>query len=52
MYSAVHGFWSMELAEPLTAPLGCSEVARGGFLFAWNFSVTTSTALTVGVEED
>jgi len=47
MYSAVHGFWSVELAEPVTEPTGCGKVARGGCLFVWNLSVTTSTVLTV-----
>ena len=46
MYSAVHGFWSVELTEPVTEPTGCGEVARGGCLFACNFSVTKSTVLT------
>jgi hypothetical protein len=52
MYSAVHDFWRVELAEPVIEPTGRGEVARGGFLFAWNFSVTKSTALTAGGEED
>lgn len=30
MYSAVHGFWSVELAEPVTEPTGCGEVAMVG----------------------
>jgi hypothetical protein len=34
MYSAVHGFWSVEeLADPVTEPTGCGEVARGGCYF-------------------
>jgi hypothetical protein len=41
-------FWPAEnLAELADAPTGCSKVARGGFLFAWNFRVARSTALTV-----
>jgi len=26
-------------------PIGCGELARGRFLFAWNFSVTSSPLL-------
>jgi hypothetical protein len=26
-------------------PTGCGELARGGFLFAWYFSVTSSPVL-------
>jgi hypothetical protein len=33
----------VELADGST---GCVEVARGGCLFAWNFSVTRSTVPT------
>ena len=29
-----------ESAELVDGPIGCGEVARGGCLFAWNFSVT------------
>ena len=40
-------FWSAgDLAELADGPTGCGEVARGGCLFAWNFSVTRSTVLT------
>ena len=47
MYSAVHGFWPVEdLAELAGGPTGCCEMAKGGCLFAWNFSVTRSTVLT------
>jgi hypothetical protein len=45
MYSAVPGFWSVQLAEPVTDPTGCGEVARGGGLFVRNFNVTKSTVL-------
>jgi hypothetical protein len=27
-------------------PTGCGELVRGGFLFAWNYSVTRSPVLT------
>jgi hypothetical protein len=47
-YSAVHGFRPVEdLAELLDGPTGCGEVAKGGCLCAWNFSVTWSAVLTV-----
>jgi len=46
MYSAVHGFWSVELSELVTEPTGCGKVVRGGFLFVWNFCGTKSTVLT------
>ena len=36
-----------ELAEPADGPAECSEVARGGCVFAWSFSVTRSAELTV-----
>jgi hypothetical protein len=36
----VHGFRPVEkLAELAAGPTGCFEEARGGCLFAWNFSV-------------
>ena len=35
-----------DLAELADEPTGFGEVARGGCLFAWNFSVTRSTVLT------
>jgi len=41
--------WRTELAE---GPTVCSEVAMGGCSFAWNFSVTRSTVLTVAEEEN
>jgi len=45
-YSAAYSFWPLEgLAELADSPIGCGEVARGGCLFAWNFSVR-STVLT------
>ena len=37
-YSAVHGFWPVELAKLADGPTGCDEVATGWCLFAWNFS--------------
>jgi len=36
-----------DLAELADGPIGCSEVAKGGYLFAWNFCVTRSAVLTV-----
>jgi hypothetical protein len=46
-YSTVHGFWPVEvLAELADGPTGCGEVARGGCLFAWNFSVIRTAVLT------
>jgi hypothetical protein len=50
----VHGLWPVEeLAELAGGPTECGEVARVGCLnhksqclFAWNFSVTRSAALT------
>jgi len=44
-YSAMHRFWSVELAELADGPAGCDEVATGWCLFAWNFSVTRSTVV-------
>jgi hypothetical protein len=47
VYGAVRGFWQVEdSAELADGPAGCGEVARGGCLFVWNFSVTRSTVLT------
>jgi hypothetical protein len=37
-----------ELAELAEGPTVCREVARGGCLLAWNFSVTRLTVLTQG----
>jgi len=45
MYSAEHGFWSVELVDGRT---GCGEVTMGGCLFACKFIVTRSTVLTEG----
>ena len=46
IYSAVRGFWpAEELAVLADGPTGCGEVARGGCLFAWNFSVSRLTVL-------
>jgi hypothetical protein len=40
-------FWLVEdLAELVDGPTGSVEVARGGCLFAWNFTVARSTVLT------
>ena len=37
----MHGFWSVEeTADLADGPTRAGEVARGGCLFAWNFSVT------------
>ena len=45
-YSVVLAFWPLEELDELAAvPTGCGEVARGGCLFAWNFSVTRSFVL-------
>ena len=47
VYSAAHGFWpEEELAELADGPTGRGKMARGGCLFAWNFSVTRSTVVT------
>ena len=35
-----------EIAELADGPTGCDQLARGGCLFACNFSVTRSTVLT------
>jgi len=46
-YSAVRGFWpTEELAELANGLTVYGEVARGGCLFPWNFSVSRSTVLT------
>ena len=46
-YSAVRGIWPLEeWAELAAGPTGCGEVARGGCLFPWNFSVTRWRVLT------
>jgi len=46
-YIAVHGFWPVEMLVELTdGPTECGGVARGGCLFAWNFSVTRSAVFT------
>jgi hypothetical protein len=42
----VHDFCpARELAELVNEHTACGEVAKGGCLFAWNFSVTRSTVL-------
>jgi hypothetical protein len=47
MYSTLLHFWPVvELAELVDSPAECVDVRRGGCLFAWNFSVTSSTVLT------
>jgi len=45
-YSAVSGFWSVQLAELADGPTGCGNVERSGCSLVWNFSATKSTALT------
>ena len=43
----MHGFWPLEdLALFGNGPSECSEMARGGCSYAWNFSVTQSPVLT------
>jgi hypothetical protein len=44
-YSAVHGFWPVDLGELADGPTRCCEMATGWCLFACNFSVTRSTVL-------
>jgi hypothetical protein len=45
-YGTLLPFWQVEeLAELVCGHTGCVEVARGGCLFAWNFSMTRSTVL-------
>ena len=44
--SAMHGFGPVVLAELADGPTGCGEVARGGCIFACNFSVKRTTVLT------
>jgi len=47
LYSTLLRFWPVEeLAELADGSTGCGEVARGGCLFGWNFSVTRSAVLT------
>ena len=46
VYSAVHAFWPAgELTELADGPTERDQMARGGCLFAPNFSVTRSTVL-------
>jgi hypothetical protein len=46
-YSTLLHFWLVEdLTELADGPTRCGEVAWGGSLFAWKFSVTRSTAFT------
>ena len=46
MYSTWFHFWPVEeLAQLADGPTGRGEMARGGCLFAWNFSVTRSVVL-------
>ena len=52
MYSAVHGFWPVELEKLAGGPTGCGEEASGCCLLAWNFSVTRPTVLTEGGMKD
>ena len=43
----MHGLWQgEELAELADGPTACGEVARGGCLLGWNFSMTRATVLT------
>jgi len=52
-YSTVHGFWPVEvLAELADGPTGCGEVAMGGCIFVWNFSVTRTAILTEAEKRD
>jgi hypothetical protein len=52
MYSTLLLLWPVEeLAGLADEPSGIGEVARGGCLFAWNFSVTRSTVLNEGREK-
>jgi len=51
-YSAMHGFWPVELAELADGPTGCDEVATDWCLFAWNFSVTRSTVFREVTKHD
>ena len=45
-YSTLLRFWPVkDFAELANWPTGSREVARGGCLFAWNFSVTRATVL-------
>ena len=45
-YSTLFRFWSVDNSAILAVGLiGCGEVAMGGCLFAWNFSLTNSIAL-------
>jgi hypothetical protein len=46
-YSAVQGFGPVALAELPDGATGCGEVARGGCIFACNFSATKTPLLTV-----
>ena len=47
------GFWPVEVIAQLADwPTGSQEVARGGCLFAWNFSVTRSTLLMEADKKD
>ena len=49
----MHGFWPEEkLAKMADGPARCGEVARGGCLFAWNFSVAMLTVFTGAERED
>jgi hypothetical protein len=49
LYSTLLRFWPVEeLAEMADGLTVFVEVARGGCLFAWYFSVTRSDVLTVG----
>ena len=46
-HSMLLRFWPVEdIADLVDGPTGCGDVARGGGLFAWNFTVTRSTVLS------
>jgi hypothetical protein len=45
LYSTLRHFWLVEIVELEDMGTGCCEMARGGCLFAWNFSVTRSAVL-------
>jgi len=47
VYSTVIGFWPVEeVAQLADGPTGCGQMARGGCLFACNFSATRTSVLT------
>jgi hypothetical protein len=51
-YSAMHFFWLVEeIAELADGPSGCDQLARGGYLFACDFSVARSAVVKEGGEK-